>query len=111
VNREVLDRIENSATIKLFEEALTNVASHRVPDFQILHHRLSCRCADDSRPDFIWAQAGCVWCDQPFGFGVPIYRDPLNDGEMAGHLSCAIEHDGVRAWTPEHFAAKVKVGA
>lgn len=68
----------------------------RVPDFQILR-RVPANYAD--------ASYHCHYCGDAFGFNIPIYRDPLHDGEMTAHLSCAIEHGEVRVWTPEDMAA------
>lgn len=87
----------------------TPVGTPRTPDFQILHAKLPsgkwCSCASEMFSDAIITRTICSYCSAPFGFSAPIYRDPLNDGCMTAHLSCAIAHDEVRVWTPEHFAA------
>jgi hypothetical protein len=81
----------------------------RTPDFQILHLTVTpsplCRCADGGgAADIQAADLECNYCGSAFGFDIPIYRDPLRDGELTAHLSCVIEHGEVRVWTPEHFA-------
>jgi hypothetical protein len=72
-----------------------------------LSFRIFPRPPVDAHPRYalVDAQMDCYYCGQPFGFNVPIYRDPLRDNELTAHLSCAIEHGEVRVWTPEHFAA------